>query len=174
MHDTVSLRQVCLQDPFIRPKFLDVYGADQVPRIPDTYPCCCIANTDPIHRPGRHWVAVYWIGPDKGEFFNSYAERPSWLNERWRCFDGFRQIPHELQAYETDVCGDYCLYFLYRRCRDVPMSSIVKPFSKSDLAYNDQAVLERMHDLFPERLNSQLHPEVSCQYCILRNRNYYY
>ena len=175
MHDTLTLRAVCRQDPWIRPHFLDVYGADQVPCRPlGPYPCCAILNTDPVRQPGQHWVAVYWTSADQGEFFDSYAERPSTSVATWQCFDHFTQSPHALQAWNSDVCGDYCLYYLYKRCRDVPFARIVKPFHRRDLTYNDQAVLQRMHDVFPQTLNVEGHPDTPRQRCILRQAHEVY
>lgn len=170
MHDTLTLRAVCQKDPMMAAQFLDVYGADQVPCQPTTnqYPRCAILNTDPIRHPSQHWVAVYWTSPTSGEFFDSCAEQPSSLVQRWRCFDHFTQIPHALQAWNSDICGDYCLYYLYKRCRGVPLAKIVSNFHWSDLQYNDQAVLERMHDLFPRPLKVETHPDTPRQYCILR------
>lgn len=174
MHDTLTLRAVCQQDPFIKRRFGGVYGADQVKCQPEQYPRCAILNTDPIRRPGQHWVAVYWTSADQGEFFDSYRERPSSYVPTWRCFDHFTQIPHALQAWNSDVCGDYCLYYLYKRCRDVPLARIVKPFHLRDSVYNDQAVLQRMHELFPKTLEVESHPDTPRQYCILRHAHRVY
>lgn len=172
MHDTHTLRQVCLQDPYIARYFLDVYGADQVECRPITqYPCCAIVNTDPIRHPGQHWVSVYWYDKDTGEFFDSYAEQPSTLYPGWQCWDSFSQVLHPLQAWTSDVCGDYCLYFLYKRCRGVPLRDIVSYFDWKDVMYNDQAVLQRMHDLFPRRLSKEPHRETPRQYCIVKAKH---
>ena len=147
MHDTVTQRRICQQDEFIRRYFLDVYGADQVPcQVP--YPRCAIANTDPIDRPGQHWVALFWSSPNRGECFDSYAMMPTMYDPRWRCFDTFQQNPRVLQQWSTDVCGDYVLYYLYHRCRGTPLQEIVQYFSPDDGLYNDTAVVQRMHDLF--------------------------
>lgn len=165
MHDTVVLRTVCLTDPVIRRYFLDVYVADQVPCIPANtdFPCCAIVNTDPISHPGQHWVALYWDSPVTGEFFDSYAERPSTLVARWRCFDHFSPtVPHALQAWSSDVCGDYCLYYLYKRCRGVSKKDIASNFHLRDLRYNDQ------------RLNEEPHRNTLRQYCISRSQHKVY
>ena len=73
---------------------------------------------------------------------------PATYDPRWGCFDTFQQNPHVLQQWSTDVCGDYVLYYLYRRCRGTSLQEIVQYFSPDDGLYNDTAVVERMHDLF--------------------------
>ena len=149
MHDTPSLRRICRRDPVISRYFLDVYGADQVACRPPG-PSCAIVNTDPIDLPGQHWVAVFWLdGEAGGEFFDSYAVAPHLYQSAWQCFDGFQQSPRALQQWNTDVCGDYALYYLYHRCRGTPLERIVQYFSPDNLLYNDTAVVRRMHELFP-------------------------
>lgn len=166
MHDTHTLRTICQRDEVIRRYFLDVYAADQAP-CQAPYPRCAIVNTDPIELPGQHWVAVFWTGPDQGEFFDSYAMPPSRYDPRWRCWSHFEQNPRVLQQWTTDVCGDYVLYYLYHRCRGTPLQRIVHYFSPTDDVYNDMAVVQRMHHLFP--LSSQTHPALKgAQICIRR------
>lgn len=150
MHDTLSLRRACQSDVKIAPLFWDVFGADEIPCGAPSYPKCAIANTDPIRRPGQHWVAVYWDAPEQGEFFDSYAMTPStYYQGGWQCFDPMEKNPYPIQQWSSDVCGDYCLYYLYHRCRGKSLREIVKPFSPTDLQYNDMAVVERVLDEFP-------------------------
>ncbi|KAL9984959.1 hypothetical protein ACROYT_G007306 [Oculina patagonica] len=133
----------------------DVYGADEVP-CQAPYPQCAIANTDPIDLPGQHWVGLFWWAPGRSEFFDSYAITPNTYDARWRCFDDFEQTPRPIQQWTTDVCGDHTLYYLYHRCRGTPLRTIVQYFSPTNLLYNDTAVVQRMHDLFPS-LSSEKH-----------------
>ena len=76
-------------------------------------------------------------------------------------FEGFQQAPRPLQQWNSDVCGDYSLYYLYHRCRGTPLSTIVRYFSPTDFLYNDTAVVQRMHELFPV-LTSQKHRAGLC------------
>ncbi len=155
MHDTESLRRAYQCDPVIREFFRDVYGADEVP-CQAPYPQCAIANTDPIDLPGQHWVRLFWWALGRGEFFDSYAITPDTYDARWRCFDDFEQTPRPIQQWTTDVCGDHTLYYPYHRCRGTPLRTIVQYFSSTNLLYNDTAVVQRMHDLFPS-LSSEKH-----------------
>lgn len=176
MHDTASLRRACQDDPFIRRYLLDVYGADQVP-CQAPYPRCAIANTDPIDLPGQHWVGLFWSAPGQGDFFDSYAIPPQRFRSRWQCFEGFEQAPHPIQQWTSDVCGDHVLYYLYHRCRGTPLAKIVHYFSPSNLLYNDTAVVQRMHDLFPSLMSEQhagghlFDARGRSQICIQRHRH---
>ena len=47
----------------------------------------------------------------------------------------------QLQSVFSTVCGQYCIYFLYHRCRKSSMSSIVNSFVNDELR-NDQSVYD--------------------------------
>lgn len=85
---------------------------------------CCIVNSDPSNKPGTHWIAFFM---DKAnqirnnipilEFFDSYGLPPSAYS--------FKPISptvctvisnkYTLQSYSSNVCGHYCLMYLYLR-----------------------------------------------------------
>ena len=127
----------------------------------DLCPLCCIVNTDPIDKPGQHWIALYYagLGKSQGEFFDSYALRPeAYKHDTWKkCFREFDGFTRPLQQWNSDVCGDYTIYFLYRRVRGESLREIVKYFSKNDLQYNDAAVVERVHGLFGDEMKTVKH-----------------
>ena len=66
-------------------EFDGVFAADDLP----DRPRLLVVNTDPAHRPGRHWVCIY-VGDDRrGEYFDSLGQPPtadfeSYLNRH--CF----------------------------------------------------------------------------------------
>lgn len=153
MHDTETLRKAARSDPRIARHFWDVYGADQVPKKEmKALGGCCIVNTDPIDEPGQHWVALFYPPPNGGgcEFFDSYAEKPSDYRPRlWRSWNSCpTQMPYPVQQMMSDVCGDYCLYYLHRRCKSSSLRDIAHAFSPSNLLNNDFRVQERVHQLY--------------------------
>ena len=62
MHDTIQLRRACLADKDISKYLRGVFGADELDLnglVKDTQTTwTIILNTDPISKPGQHWVAV--------------------------------------------------------------------------------------------------------------------
>ena len=60
----------------------------------------------------------------------------------------------QLQSAFSTVCGQYCIYFLYHRCRKRSMSSIVNSFV-NDKLHNDQLVYD-----FVRRKYRQVHPSL--------------
>lgn len=149
MHDTQMVQTICQRDDVIRRYFLDVYGVNQV-LCQAPYPRCAIADTNPINLLGQHGITVFWTGPDRGEFFDSYGMTPQRYDLRWRCWNHFEQNPRVLQQWTTDVCGDYVLYYLYHHCHGTPLQCIIQYFSPTDGLYNDTAVVQLLgHVLKP-------------------------
>ena len=60
----------------------------------------------------------------------------------------------QLQSAFSTVCGQYCTYFLYHRCRKSSKSSIVNSFVNGKLL-NDQLVYD-----FVRRKYRQVHPSL--------------
>ena len=56
--------------------FKDVYASDKLPRIPKQKTLALIANTDPSHKPGQHWVAVFF-NKTTVYYFDSYGRSPT-------------------------------------------------------------------------------------------------
>ena len=103
-----------------------------------------MANTDPSGEPGAHWVAFYFPSKNKGEFFDSYGQPPDYYR---RSFEDFLNKHSEewvynerkLQSAWTDVCGQYCIFYLSHRARGQGMNKIVQLFNK-DTMLNDVKV----------------------------------
>ena len=87
----------------------------------------CIVNTDISSLPGQHWIAVYFSGKGQCEYFDSYGLPPIHTDIR----NALRQCnlklfynPCTFQGVTTNVCGEYCLLFLFLRCRGFSMKTI--------------------------------------------------
>ena len=82
----------------------------------------------------------------KGEFFDSYGKHPIHYNNYFLDFMNRNAVEWEhnkiqFQSAFSTVCAQYCIYFLYHRCRKRPMSSIVNSFVNDKLR-NDQLVYD--------------------------------
>lgn len=114
MHTTQELWQVSLQDPVLASTMRGVFPSDKLPVIHTyMYPSALIANTDPHDQPGTHWIAMYFLSPHESEFIDSYGFPPETYD-----MDGYivRENTYyndkPLQGVNSDVCGDYCLFYL--------------------------------------------------------------
>lgn len=145
--NTLQLKHILSSDPFIKSSFGGVYACDQLSSITvNSYPKSFVINTDPSNLPGTHWLALYFTDEMNGEFFDSYGHVPDEYNKHVINFIDRNAIQcehnkKELQSDFSSVCGQYCIYYLFNRCRNIPMYSIVNKFSLDKLR-NDQFVYD--------------------------------
>ena len=113
--------------------FDGVYSIDRLPDRPHLLVC----NTDPSHRPGRHWICIC-VENGTGEYFDSFGRPPN---------DGLRHYMNivcehwtfnarQLQSTVSSFCGHYCIYYCLLRSRGITMREIVASFS-NDTGFND-------------------------------------
>ena len=125
--NTFQIKRALERNPSTKKIFCGVFAADQLPKTIDTFPCGFVANTDPITEPGTHWVSFYFPSRDKTEFFDSYGYPPehygfeSYKIETWN--------KYKLQSSWSEVCGQYCIFYLYHKSRGYSMSKIVNLFT---------------------------------------------
>ena len=138
--NTSELRRCCIKlDSTLAVKVLprDLLPSKEIRRFPAAF----IVNTDSSKEPGRHWVAFYLENEHHAEFFDSFGNSARYLANEFGAFLK-RNVTHsihntkELQGKDSTVCGQYCLFFLYHRCRRVAMADIVQMFSE-DRKEND-------------------------------------
>ena len=113
------------EDPITNKKFCGVFPSDKLPQTIDKYPCRFVANTDPSTKPGMHWISI-WIGPSDGkgenkrivgEFFDSNAADVPLVFKDYleKHTDIWIYNRRKLQSIWSDICGDYCIFYLSHR-----------------------------------------------------------
>ena len=154
------------QDPKTSKKFCGVFPSDKLPQTIDKYPCGIVANTDPSTKPGKHWISVYFSSPEKGSWFDSYGKSPKFYGAVFTDFlekhcDEWDVNDRKLQSNWSDVCGQYCIFFLSHRARGYSMNKIVQLFGK-DTVLNDSKVLWFVKTHFRVALNQPSVGFVQC------------
>lgn len=143
--NTLQLEKILNTDEITRNYFIGVYSRDQLPILRD-YPCCFILNTDPSTQPGEHWLALYYNEDIEAEFFDPAGYHPSmygledylkstaksWIYNKKR-----------IQGYFSELCGQYCLFYLYCRCRNYSLLEFTNQFS-FDANKNDDIINEKL------------------------------
>ena len=89
-----------------------------------------VVNTDHCGNEGQHWTVFYF--PKEGgpcEFFDSMAKAPGYYHSRFEqvlIANGplYKYIGNRLQALESDVCGQYCIYYVVQRHLNRSMEGI--------------------------------------------------
>ena len=109
--NTLQLKRALEHNPSTKKIFGGVFAADELPKTFDTFPYGFVANTDPstAYPPEHYGFESYKI-----ETWNKYKLQSSWSN----------------------VCGQYCIFYLYHKSRGYSMSKIVNLFT-DDTSIND-------------------------------------
>lgn len=163
MHDTIQLRKACEKDPIISQHFKGVFAADQIPMQKlsrEMGSWSIIMNTDPLSKPGQHWVAVL-KKDNKCYFFDSYGQAPTkYQPDLWKPFSRCERNQKDYQQTLSTVCGDYCIFFL--RLFSTPgfktdFKHLDNYFDEHRDEENDQLVHKVVHDWHPRILNEELH-----------------
>ena len=107
------------------------------------FPVCLVINTDPSYKKGTHWISIFKKSKHCDvEVFDSYGLGLDFWS------DDLKQIQKQncifqnkvpLQSLNSNVCGKYALYFLYKRMKGCKPWTIYSRFS-NDRKKNDSKV----------------------------------
>ena len=160
--NTIQITHALEQDPITSKKFCGVFPSDKLPRTIDKYPCGFVANTDPSSEPGLHWISIYISAERKGSFFDSYGKPAEFYGTAFvdilnsQC-DEWDFNTRKLQSDWSDVCGQYCVFYLSHRARGYSMNKIVQLFNGNTML-NDAKVSHFVNTHFRLMLT---HPNVN-------------
>lgn len=124
-------------------KTVGVFAADRIP-ISLSFPSAIIINTQEHWKSGQHWVALYINKFGYGFYFDSYGLPPyisyhvDRIKKNCKRYDWNQ---NQLQGYDTKVCGQYCVVFLYYMQEGKSIKNFNKLFSNS-YKENDKLVIK--------------------------------
>lgn len=130
--NTSQINRCLKRHPCTKPQFLGVFASDQLPDVVPFRPCALVINTDPADKPGQHWVAAHFNATNgQVDYFDSYGQTPR-VNAIGRFLTAnSSRVNHnakKVQSNLSSVCGQFCIYFLIRRCVNTSIADIVRPF----------------------------------------------
>lgn len=141
--DGLTIESIMRHDPHTAHMFEGVFAADTLPRRPHRNPALIVVNTDPIAKPGSHWQAIHIDEHGKGEFFCSYG-LPPFIHHHRKFLDRVCKIWHynpiSLQAFDSTVCGHYCLLYLIHKAHGYSLSNFVNMYFDGNEEKNDAVV----------------------------------
>lgn len=136
------------RSPKLSQRYLGTFAADQLDdswRTLGTYPKFFIANTDPVSEAGAHWIACIIRNKNLIEIFDSYGRRiqsySSPLSDYAHRFSSRQENEHQWQAMFSNVCGHFCLFYLYYRAHGLTSRKIFHKLTKRNHLQNDLRVL---------------------------------
>lgn len=102
-------------------------------------PYALIVNTDNHDKPGLHWVAVYLNNYGEAIYFDSYGVPPLVNSHHQRIRKNAKKYSwntKRLQSFNSTVCGQYCVMFLYYMSHGYSLENFCNLFS-DNYKYND-------------------------------------
>ena len=143
--------------------FTGVFPRDRIPTITQ-FPCCFILNSDSSNQPGSHWLAIYLPNDCCLEFFDSYALPPSFYGFSFTSTISNNKL---LQSNSSNVCGQYCIFYLIQRSRGYSMRDIQNMFCL-DSNWNDMRVANFVQKYFQHPKNAPITSSSCIQSCCAR------
>jgi len=133
-----------------------------------------VVNNQNSNHPGEHWLAVCVID-DNYEFFDSYALGYEFYgNEFLNVFKQMKTVVQSnkvLQNEYSDVCGQYCLFYIAKKVLGCSLAHIYKYFSANTIC-NDEIVrkfvCKQNNHLFHK--TCRLKTEILLQGCVYKNK----
>jgi hypothetical protein len=145
-----------------------VFAADQLNHVTSNN-FCIVVNIQDSHKPGMHWVSFFKTKYQKYvEFFDSYGLPVTFYNSHLKQFvkryGGFiRYNQTQLQSNHSKVCGQYCLFMLLHRSRNISFDNILGMFSKNKNK-NDKKVQKFVNKFkIPHLSSCEKDCELKCQ-----------
>ena len=130
---TSHIKRAMSVHPKTKGIFGGVFARNRVPKRIPAKTVAYIVNTDPDHKPGQHWIALY-ITKETVYYFDPYGLPPQGFHRvrKWR--KRMQYFKQRLQG-RGRMCGHYCLYFIL----STQMNLSFNVFG-SDLNANDRLV----------------------------------
>ncbi|KMQ82166.1 hypothetical protein RF55_23931 [Lasius niger] len=122
-----EIHNVLSRDPHTCRYYVGVFPSDKIPDIAK-FPAAMVINTDKHHEKGSHWLALYIENPKTLDFFDSFGLPPDIYGEDISRFVKTYEEVHwnsvPVQSLTSNVCGQFCIYFIVKRCQGFCMKMI--------------------------------------------------
>ena len=125
--NSIQLKDAVYSDSTLHSFFKGIFPINEVPTVL-TSPSCMIINLDPSYLPGSHWVVICKNSEGRGYYIDSFGRLPPPLLKMERYDDSWGFNNQVLQASDSVLCGEYCLYILYWWVRGRDINMILSDF----------------------------------------------
>ena len=128
-----------MKDKETAPHFRGVFARNALPSRPRKG--FYIMNFDKTGQLGSHWVSME-IGKKYNMYFDSYGREPPTFPHLTKFLAGklLRRNRKQVQHEYSMTCGQWCVYFIWRRCNGWSLASISQPFKSEHRLLNDHVM----------------------------------
>ena len=140
--NSVEIARVLSSHPKTKENFKGVYALDTLPKIFTKHPVSLVVNTDPVTKPGTHWLALYMATPHSCEYFDSYG-LPPFLLPIMRLMQKYKNVYFNkttVQSPMSDACGEFCICFILARSVGHSMRQFLQMFADTLVISSDMLV----------------------------------
>jgi len=109
----------------------NVLAADEFQHATHNFPIMYIVNTDDSTKSGTHWIFVYGLGKDHWECFDSFGSNKCSKTSKFKFMCNrkiFVQNLRPVQSPNSNVCGQFCLYFAHCRSKGLSFEQTCAQF----------------------------------------------
>lgn len=139
----------------MRHAFLGVFPINHIPFQKLKPPFYMIINTDPSHKEGQHWVALFQGNENQRiEYFDSYGLPPPQiiLTALQTTLTEIILSRKRIQSFCSSVCGEYSICFLLCRLYGMRFHNFVELFKNSTVD-NDNFIINFFSHLTCSEIN---------------------
>ena len=142
-----EIDEIISQDKTVMMGFRGIRSADLLPKILQSGQSL-IFNASDSDEIGSHWMCLFQEATTL-ELFDSLGNPPNF-------YDLKGKLPHSsiltytnrrLQG-NSDVCGVYCMYYLFYKSRGFPTSKIINDLFSMDRDQNDRYLIDFIKTLY--------------------------
>jgi hypothetical protein len=169
--NTIQIQSILGNHPLTKKTFTGVYPIDRLPTKRPPKNSSIVINSEKLNSTSNlgHWWGIY--RPPKGpcEFFCSYGMDPpmelsSYLGPN------YISNKRRLQGFLSATCGQYVVYFIFRRNCGSSLEDILKEFSSTKHNGNDLFVNKAVEQIFSSKLQVYYKPYISMQVALTLER----
>ena len=129
--NTKQLWNALTLNPVTNNYFDGIYSIDTLKDIKEK-PTLIVYNTDPSDKAGEHWI-LFFFHDDTVDFYDSLGHEITYYGSEFIDFikkfaNNFQYTVRRTQPIKTDVCGHYCLYYSFKKCKGYSMQDIINNF----------------------------------------------
>jgi hypothetical protein len=143
--DTNQINCTLQSVPWISSVYAGCFPIDKLPQV-DSLPMAIVVNADPSTKPGQHWMALYFATNRRCDFFDSLGRQPLAYGNDFNKYvsqlrGGVWQCLERSQGVLSNVCGQYCVFFIACRCRNFSAENVASLFTPFNREQNDRRVV---------------------------------
>ena len=147
---TVELNTILFGNRASKRYFVGTFPACEIP-ISNKHRYCFVTNTEEHDKPGEHWNA-WFVRDNSVLFFDSFGRYP-WdqsfphdYSDFIRKFDIVEYTTTAIQAFESTLCGLFCIHFIYEISFGLDFSDFLNEYYRN-VNLNDDVVISFINSI---------------------------